>query len=156
MKIHDNSSIHLLFVTDYILITKLRQVICFFIPIQICYYEEKGAVNMKSQEICPRFEAAISLLGQRWTGLIIHQLMDEPKRFGQLTEEIGISGRLLSERLKNLEGDGLVERTVHPETPVRIEYSLTEKGASLQPVMKEIERWSQNWIEPAKTAESTS
>ncbi|ALS75211.1 HxlR family transcriptional regulator [Planococcus rifietoensis] len=110
---------------------------------------------MKSQEICPRFEAAISLLGQRWTGLIIYQLMDGSKRFGQLTEEIGISGRLLSERLKTLEGDGLVERIVYPETPVRIEYSLTEKGASLQPVMKEIERWSQNWIETAEKAEST-
>lgn len=105
---------------------------------------------MKSSEICPRFEAAISLLGHRWTGLIIHQLLPGPKRFGQLVEEIGISGRLLSERLKTLEQDGLVERTVHPETPVRIEYSLTEKGASLKVVMTEIERWSQNWIEPTK------
>ena len=110
---------------------------------------------MKSTEICPRFEAAISLLGQRWTGLIIHQLMDEPKRFGQLTEEIGISGRLLSERLKALELDGLVVRTVHPETPVRIEYSLTQKGASLKPVMAEIEQWSQNWIEALEPAENS-
>lgn len=110
---------------------------------------------MKTTEICPRFETAISLLGQRWTGLIIHQLLDGPKRFGQLTEDIGISGRLLSERLKQLESDGLVERTVHPETPVRIEYSLTEKGYSLKPVMKEIERWSQNWIEAGEPAEST-
>lgn len=110
---------------------------------------------MKNTEICPRFEAAISLLGQRWTGLIIHQLMDEPKRFGQLTEEIGISGRLLSERLKALETDGLVARTVHPETPVRIEYSLTQKGASLKPVMTEIEQWSKNWIEALEPAENS-
>lgn len=102
---------------------------------------------MDTSVICPRFETAISILSQRWTGLIIYQLLSGPQRFSKLTEVIGISGRLLSERLKNLEAQGLVTRTVYPETPVRIEYELTEKGQSLKPVMDEIQSWSQDWIE---------
>ncbi|MGB6407170.1 MAG: helix-turn-helix domain-containing protein [Planococcus donghaensis] len=103
---------------------------------------------MDTSVICPRFETAISLLSQRWTGLIIYQLLSGPQRFCHLTEVIGISGRLLSERLKNLEVQGLVTRTVYPETPVRIEYALTEKGYSLKPVMDEIQNWSQTWVDP--------
>lgn len=103
---------------------------------------------MDTSVICPRFESAISILSQRWTGLIIYQLLSGPQRFSQLTEIIGISGRLLSERLKNLEAQGLITRTVYPETPVRIEYELTEKGHSLKPVMNEIQNWSQVWVEP--------
>lgn len=102
---------------------------------------------MDTTVICPRFENAISLLSQRWTGLIIYQLLAGPQRFSQLTEIIGISGRLLSERLKNLEAQGLITRSVYPETPVRIEYELTEKGRSLKPVMDEIQNWSQEWVE---------
>lgn len=105
---------------------------------------------MDTSLICPRFESAISLLSQRWTGLIIYQLLEGPQRFSQLTEVIGISGRLLSERLKALENQGIVTRTVFPETPVRIEYTLTEKGSSLQPVMDEIQKWSQVWVEPGE------
>lgn len=106
---------------------------------------------MDTSLICPRFESAISILSQRWTGLIIYQLLAGPQRFSQLTEAIGISGRLLSERLKNLEASGLVTRTVYPETPVRIEYCLTEKGIALKPVMDEIQSWSQTWVEPIET-----
>ena len=107
---------------------------------------------MDTSVICPRFESAISILSQRWTGLIIYQLLNGPQRFSKLTEVIGIRGRLLSERLKNLESQGLVTRTVYPETPVRIEYELTEKGKSLKSVMDEIQTWSQEWIEaPAET-----
>lgn len=102
---------------------------------------------MDTSVICPRFESAITILSQRWTGLIIYQLLNGPQRFSNLTEVIGISGRLLSERLKNLEAQGLVSRTVYPETPVRIEYELTEKGKSLKTVMDEIQSWSQEWIE---------
>ncbi|ANU24423.1 winged helix-turn-helix transcriptional regulator [Planococcus donghaensis] len=103
---------------------------------------------MDTSIICPRFETAISLLSQRWTGLIIYQLLSGPQRFSHLTEVIGVSGRLLSERLKNLEVEGLITRTIYPETPVRIEYALTEKGRSLKPVMDEIQKWSQTWIDP--------
>lgn len=101
---------------------------------------------MNKSFICPKFEKAISILSQRWTGLIIYQLLSGPHRFCTMESAIGISGRLLSERLKDLEIQGIVKREVFPETPVRIEYSLTEKGLTLKPIMDEIEKWSQNWL----------
>lgn len=99
------------------------------------------------QSICPRFEKAMGLLSQRWTGLIIYQLLSGPQRFCSIESSIGVSGRVLSERLKDLETEGIVNRMVFPETPVRIEYSLTDKGKSLAPIMQEIEKWSQHWLE---------
>ncbi|ALC91814.1 HxlR family transcriptional regulator [Bacillus sp. FJAT-18017] len=105
---------------------------------------------MDLKQVCPRFEKAMSLLSQRWTGLVIYQLLNGPQRFCNIESSIGISGRVLSERLKDLESEGIVKREVFPETPVRIEYSLTEKGRSLQPLMKEIEKWSEEWIEATK------
>ena len=102
---------------------------------------------MKQSIICPRFEKALSLLSQRWTALIIYQILSGPYRFCALQSSIGISGKVLSERLKDLEQKGIIKRKVIPETPVIIEYSLTEKGYSLEPVLNEIERWSQSWIE---------
>ncbi|MDZ5472377.1 helix-turn-helix domain-containing protein [Bacillus sp. 31A1R] len=99
------------------------------------------------KSICPRFERAMGLLSQRWTGLIIYQLLSGPQRFCSIESSIGVSGRVLSERLKDLENEGIVKREVFPETPVRIEYSLTEKGIALEPFMREMEKWSQNWLE---------
>ena len=96
--------------------------------------------------ICPRFEKAMGMLSQRWTGLVIYQLLNGPKRFSILESSIGISGRVLSERLKELEIHEIVKREVFPETPVRIEYSLTKKGLALEPIVKEIEKWSQTWL----------
>lgn len=99
------------------------------------------------KSICPRFEKAMGLLSQRWTGLIVYQLLSGPQRFCSIESSIGVSGRVLSERLKDLENEGIVNREVFPETPVRIEYSLTDKGISLEPLMREMEKWSQNWLE---------
>ena len=101
---------------------------------------------MEKSLICPRFEKAIGILSQRWTGLIIYQLLNGPQRFCSIESSIGISGKVLSDRLKDLENEGIVKREVYPETPVRIEYSLTEKGLAMEPLMKEIEKWSQNWL----------
>lgn len=98
------------------------------------------------KSICPRFEKAMSLLSQRWTGLIIFQLLPGPQRFCALESTIGISGKVLSERLKELEQEGIVARTIYPETPVRIEYSLTEKGLAFEPVMMALGQWSQDWL----------
>lgn len=99
------------------------------------------------KSICPRFEKAMGLLSQRWTGMIIYQLLSGPQRFCTIEATVGVSGRVLSERLKDLENEGIVRRKVFPETPVRIEYSLTEKGLALEQLMREIETWSQNWME---------
>ncbi|WP_373370786.1 winged helix-turn-helix transcriptional regulator [Lederbergia panacisoli] len=92
----------------------------------------------------------MSILGQRWTGLIIHQLLYGPQRFCSVESAMPISARVLSERLKDLEQEGIVKRQVYPETPVRIEYSLTDKGLALAPLMKEIEKWGENWLEIEK------
>ncbi|MBN6188958.1 helix-turn-helix transcriptional regulator [Aneurinibacillus sp. BA2021] len=97
--------------------------------------------------LCPRFEKGMQLLGKRWTGLIISQLFAGPQRFCTIEAALPVSGRLLSERLKDLEKEGVVSRHVFPEVPVRVEYSLTEKGRALEPVIREIEKWSQAWIE---------
>jgi DNA-binding HxlR family transcriptional regulator len=101
----------------------------------------------QSSKLCPRFEKAMRMMGQRWTGLVIYQLLTGPQRFCSIESSLPISGRLLSERLKELEQEGIVKREVFPETPVRIEYSLTEKGKALEPLLRELEKWSQNWIE---------
>lgn len=102
----------------------------------------------ETTNMCPKFEAAIKLLSQKWNALIInHLLQNNCERFCNIESAIGISGRMLSERLKELEKKGLVERKVIPETPVRVEYSLTEKGLALEPILKEIQNWSTKWVE---------
>ena len=93
----------------------------------------------------------MGILSQRWTGLIIYQLLSGPQRFSTIETSIGITGRVLSDRLKELENQGIVNREVYAETPVRIEYSLTDKGFSLEPLLREIEKWSQDWINVEKT-----
>lgn len=73
--------------------------------------------------------------------------MDGPKRFCNLESSMGVSGRVLSERLKTLEKEGIVKREVYPETPVRIEYMLTDKGKAMEPFMKELQKWAEEWLE---------
>ncbi|ATP42070.1 transcriptional regulator [Solibacillus sp. R5-41] len=101
---------------------------------------------MKETALCPRLSKAMELVGKRWTALIIYQLLDGPQRFNAIESSLPISGRLLSERLKELEKEGIVERNVFSEVPVRVEYSLTEKGQSLEQVVREIEEWSKKWL----------
>lgn len=107
---------------------------------------------MSDKTICPKFEAALDILNKRWIGLIIFELLDGPKRFSVIESAIGISGRVLSERLKDLEKEGIVKREVYNETPVRIEYHLTEKGYALEPVLKSIQNWADGWMS-AKTSQ---
>ncbi|WP_282935424.1 helix-turn-helix domain-containing protein [Paenibacillus sp. RC67] len=98
-------------------------------------------------QLCPKFEAAFELLGKRWTGLIIQSLLNGPRRFKDISEMIpGMSDRMLAERFKELEASGIIYRHVYPETPVRIEYELTEKGKALQPVMAAVHLWGENWL----------
>ena len=97
--------------------------------------------------ICPKFEAAIEILAKKWTGLILRVLLEEKRRFRDIREQIPqMSERMLAERLKDLEASSLINRQVYPETPVRIEYTLTEKGRALQPVLDSIEKWAHEWI----------
>jgi len=97
--------------------------------------------------ICPRYEHAIQLLGKRWTGLLLDALMEGPRRFCELTATVeGLSDRVLSDRLRELEVEGVVERIVYPQIPVRVEYKLTEKGLDLRPVVEAIHKWAEKWV----------
>jgi len=96
--------------------------------------------------MCPRFENAFELLGKRWTGLIIKTLLNGRNRFSDIASAIpNMSARMLTERFKELETEGIIIRKVYPETPVRIEYELTEKGHELQAVMDEVQKWAEKW-----------
>ena len=98
--------------------------------------------------MCPRFEHAFELLGKRWTGLIIRVLLTGAKRFKEISDMIpGMSDRMLTERFKEMELAGIIVRHVYPETPVRIEYELTEKGRALEPVMDQIQKWAEQWMD---------
>lgn len=97
--------------------------------------------------ICPRFEKSFMILGKKWSGLIIEVLLLEDRRFKDISEQIpGVSDRVLVERLKELEEEGIVLRTEHTDGPVKVIYSLTEKGRDLEKVMLEIQSWSDRWI----------
>jgi DNA-binding HxlR family transcriptional regulator len=101
---------------------------------------------MEKIHMCPRFEAAFELLGKRWTGLIIRSLLSGAKRFSDIQEIIpNLSARMLTERFKELEENGILTRKVYPEMPVRIEYELTEKGRELEKAMDEIQKWAEKW-----------
>ncbi|MBR3380656.1 MAG: winged helix-turn-helix transcriptional regulator [Bacillus sp. (in: Bacteria)] len=102
---------------------------------------------MNQSDMCPRFEKADELLSKRWVALIVFQLLSGSQRFSEIEAALtNLSGRVLSERLKELEAAGIVKREVFAETPVRIEYSLTDMGRSLAPVFEEIAKWSSEWI----------
>ena len=108
--------------------------------------ESRLAQPAELLEICPHFREAIALLGKRWTGLILRALSDGPCRFNKMASIVpGLSDRMLSARLRELETAGLVERTVYDEVPVRIEYRLTDKGADLRPVLDAVQEWAQRW-----------
>lgn len=95
---------------------------------------------------CPAFHAATELIGKRWNGAIIYCLFNGLRRFSELKEAIpGLSSRMLSERLKELEGADMVVRNVIPSTPVMIEYELTSKGTALREVFGAISRWANEW-----------
>jgi DNA-binding HxlR family transcriptional regulator len=98
-------------------------------------------------QLCPKFEAAFELLGKRWTGLIIRVLLSGPKRFKEIAQLIpNISDKMLADRFKELEQEGIVTRRVYDEIPVKIEYELTEKGKALEPMMNECQKWAENWL----------
>lgn len=101
---------------------------------------------MEKYHMCPKFENAFELLGKRWTGLIIRTLLSGQKRFSDIADAIpNMSARMLTERFKELEKEGIIIRKVYPETPVRIEYELTKKGRELETVMDEIQKWAEKW-----------
>jgi DNA-binding HxlR family transcriptional regulator len=103
---------------------------------------EKGA----PPTVCPHFHEAIELIGKRWTGAIVWALTERPMRYAELGKAVpGLSDRLLSQRLRELEEEGLVERQVEAGSPVRVTYSLTEAGRDLEPAIRELKTWAKRW-----------
>jgi len=97
-------------------------------------------------KICPKFEHATKMLGKKWSSLIIYQLLHGAKRFSDFQKGTDVSAKVLSERLKELEVEGVINRKIYHETPVRIEYNLTKKGASLAPIIDALGEWSSTWL----------
>jgi DNA-binding HxlR family transcriptional regulator len=94
----------------------------------------------------PDFHAAVELIGKRWAGAIIWALAQGPHYFGEISHAVPkLSDRLLSRRLRELEAEGLVERSVHPGVPPRVSYALTEKGRELEPAIRELGAWAKRW-----------
>jgi len=109
-------------------------------------------------ELCSKFHRASELIGRRWTGAIIYVLLRSRCRFATLRAAIpDITDRMLSDRLHELEQEGIVSRTVVHETPVRVEYALTKKGRALANAFDAISDWADKWMDaeaaaPAKSA----
>jgi DNA-binding HxlR family transcriptional regulator len=98
-------------------------------------------------ELCTRFHYASELIGRRWNGAIIFMLLKQTCRFATLRDGIpDITDRMLSERLQELEAEGVVERVVIPDTPVRVEYSLTKKGKALAGAIDSIANWAEKYV----------
>ncbi len=105
-----------------------------------------GKSGTHVQALCASVEQAFNLLGKKWAGLVIRDLSAGPRHFSDLERGIpSVSARVLAERVKELEAAGLLTRTVHTESPVRVVYELTEKGRALIPVMAGIEQWARTW-----------
>ena len=97
------------------------------------------------QANCPA-EIAISLLGSKWKLLILRELFKGMRRFGELSRNVpGISQKMLTQQLRQMEADGLVSRRVYPEVPPRVEYSLTEIGTSLRPILDAMHTWGDKY-----------
>jgi DNA-binding HxlR family transcriptional regulator len=97
---------------------------------------------------CPRLHEAVELIGKRWTGAILFVLVQsEPMRFKDIAQAVPqLSDRLLSERMKELEARGIVERRVSAEPPGRVEYALTDMGRELAPTLHALRSWAQRWL----------
>lgn len=96
--------------------------------------------------VCPRFHETVELIGSRWSGAILFSLIDGRRFFRELLAAVpGVSDRLLSQRLRRLEAEGLVERSVHEGPPARVSYCLTEAGMALEPALRELYDWAQEW-----------
>jgi DNA-binding HxlR family transcriptional regulator len=96
---------------------------------------------------CAAYHQAVELIGKRWTGAIVFVLLEGPLRFSEVKLLVpDLSDRLLSERMKELEAEGIVERHVVDAMPVRVEYRLTEKGEALEPAVRSLKAWARSWL----------
>ena len=103
---------------------------------------------MEREPLCETYRQAAEVIGRRWNLELIRALQGGTARYGELRTAVpGISDHLLSERLKALETAGIIDRSVTPDTPVRIEYALSRKGADLSKALDELADWAERWAE---------
>ena len=105
------------------------------------------AEKLKNRYNCP-VEATMDVIGGKWKVIIIHHLLDETKRFSELRRLIPqVTQRMLTSQLRELERDGVVHREVYPQVPPKVEYSLTELGKTLEPVLLVMHDWGESLID---------
>jgi DNA-binding HxlR family transcriptional regulator len=115
----------------------------------MCAREETASGDRATGRVgcCPYYHEAVELIGRRWTGAIVRVLMDGPLRFSEVAQAVPeLSDRLLSERMKELESRGIVERHVIPGPPLRVEYELSRMGRELEPALAELQLWAKRWL----------
>jgi DNA-binding HxlR family transcriptional regulator len=106
-----------------------------------------GSVAERRESCCSAYHRAVELIGKRWSGAIVFVLMEGPLRFSEVKLLVpDISDRLLSERMKELEAEGIVQRRVIDGMPVRVEYCLTAKGRALEPAVRSLKVWARSWL----------
>jgi DNA-binding HxlR family transcriptional regulator len=94
---------------------------------------------------CP-VATTVQLIGSKWKLLIMRNLMSRPWRFNELRKSLdGISQKVLTDSLRSMENDGIIVRTVYPEVPPRVEYSLSETGESMRPILDAMQAWGENY-----------
>lgn len=102
----------------------------------------------RAEAFCPLYHRAVEVVGRRWAGAILKAMLAGETRFGEIRGTIpDLTNRMLSERLKDFEAEGIVEREVIPEKPVRVEYHLTEKGQALSSAVDALSAWAEEWVE---------
>jgi DNA-binding HxlR family transcriptional regulator len=107
-----------------------------------------ATASPQREACCSLYHEAVELVGKRWTGAILFVLLDGPARFSEIKECVpDLSDRLLSERLKELEHEGIVERHVNGGIPVRVQYGLTGKGMALGPTVSALKTWARAWLD---------
>lgn len=112
---------------------------------------------MKSKKELPECPVAttVQLIGNKWKLLIIRNLLVRPWRFNELQRDLeGISQKVLTENLRSMENDGLIVRTTYPEVPPRVEYSLSELGESMRPILTAMQNWGTNYKESYSSHET--
>jgi DNA-binding HxlR family transcriptional regulator len=121
---------------------------------QECAGAAAAAGDTAGPHCCPLYHEAVELIGRRWTGAIVEVLLQGgPMRFSEVAHAVPeLSDRLLSERMKELEARGVVERRVLEGPPVRVEYELTPMGRSLEPALAELKAWAQRWLDAGVAA----
>lgn len=125
-----------------------------FIQIHVFYFSEKNAISLADLPACP-VETTLTLISDKWKVLILRDLMPGTKRFGELKKSIGhVSQKVLTSQLRQMEQSGLVSRKVYAEVPPRVEYTLTDLGYSLQPIMDAMWSWGETYKKKLSAEES--